>query len=37
MSAMNLQVNPADEIIGTKGLSVRFLVSGESSNGSVAA
>ncbi|RVD57310.1 MAG: cupin domain-containing protein [Mesorhizobium sp.] len=37
MSAMNLQVNPADEIIGTKGLSVRFLVSGESSNDSVAA
>lgn len=37
MSVMNLQVNPANEIIGTKGLSVRFLVSGESSNGSVAA
>lgn len=36
MPAMKLQVNPADEIIGTKGLSVRFLVSGDSSNGSVA-
>ncbi|TPL06168.1 cupin domain-containing protein [Mesorhizobium sp. B2-4-14] len=36
MPAMDLQVNPADETIGTKGLSVRFLVSGESSNGSVA-
>jgi quercetin dioxygenase-like cupin family protein len=34
---MDLQVNPANEIIGTKGLSVRFLVSGENSNGSVAA
>ena len=37
MSAMDLQVNPANETIGTKGLSVRFLVSGENSNGSVAA
>ena len=36
MSAMDLQVNPAHETIGTKGLSVRFLVSGENSNGSVA-
>ncbi|BCH01054.1 cupin domain-containing protein [Mesorhizobium loti] len=36
MSAMDLQVNPANETIGTKGLSVRFLVSGENSNGSVA-
>ncbi|MGO4639943.1 cupin domain-containing protein [Mesorhizobium sp. 2RAF45] len=35
MSA-DLQVNPANETIGTKGLSVRFLVSGENSNGSVA-
>jgi len=34
---MDLQVNPANETIGTKGLSVRFLVSGENSNGSVAA
>ena len=37
MPATNLKVNPADEIIGTKGLSVRFLVTGDSSNGSVAA
>jgi len=36
MSAIDLQVNPANETIGTKGLSVRFLVSGENSNGSVA-
>ena len=36
MSVMDLQVNPANETIGTKGLSVRFLVSGENSNGSVA-
>jgi quercetin dioxygenase-like cupin family protein len=34
---MNLQVNPADETIGDKGLSVRFLVTGDNSNGSVAA
>jgi quercetin dioxygenase-like cupin family protein len=37
MSAMNLQVNPANETIGDKGLSIRFLVTGDSSNGSVAA
>ncbi|WP_136621683.1 MULTISPECIES: cupin domain-containing protein [Mesorhizobium] len=37
MSIMNLQVNPANEIIGTTGLSVRFLVTGDNSNGSVAA
>ncbi|MFB9980041.1 cupin domain-containing protein [Mesorhizobium kowhaii] len=37
MPAVDLQVNPANEIIGTKGLSVRFLVSGDSSSGSVAA
>lgn len=37
MSAMNLQVNPANEIIGTTGLSVRFLVTGDNSNRSVAA
>jgi len=36
MSAVDLQINPANETIGTKGLSVRFLVSGENSNGSVA-
>jgi quercetin dioxygenase-like cupin family protein len=29
-------LNPSDETIGTKGLSVRFLLSGEKSNGSVA-
>lgn len=37
MPALDLQVNPANETIGTKGLSVRFLVSGDNSNGSVAA
>ena len=37
MSVMNLQVNPADETIGDKGLSIRFLVTGDSSNGSIAA
>ena len=37
MPALDLQVNPANETIGTMGLSVRFLVSGDSSNGSVAA
>ncbi|MFD2054665.1 cupin domain-containing protein [Mesorhizobium calcicola] len=37
MLTLDLQVNPANETIGTKGLSVRFLVSGDSSNGSVAA
>ncbi|MCP3470147.1 cupin domain-containing protein [Bradyrhizobium sp. CCGUVB1N3] len=31
------RVNPADEVIGTKALSVRFLLTGEESNGSVAA
>ena len=30
-------VNPADETIGTKGLAVRFLLTGDNSNGSVAA
>jgi quercetin dioxygenase-like cupin family protein len=35
--ADNLRVNPADETIGAKGLSVRFLVTGGESNGSVAA
>jgi len=34
--AIDLRVNPADEKIGTKGLSVRFLATGEESNGSVA-
>lgn len=32
-----LQVNPADETIGIKGFTVRFLVTGSESNGSVAA
>ena len=32
-----LRVNPADETIGTKGFTVRFLVTGSESNGSVAA
>lgn len=30
------RINPAEEIIATKGLSIRFLLTGESSNGSVA-
>lgn len=33
----NARVNPADEIIGTKGLTVRFLLTGGESNGSIAA
>lgn len=37
MPAKDIRVNPANEIIGTTGLSVRFLVTGDSSNGSVAA
>ena len=32
-----LRVNPADETIGTKGFTVRFLVTDNESNGSVAA
>src|SRR5689334_4432022 len=35
--AIALHVNPSDESIGTKGLAVRFLLTGENSNGSVAA
>ena len=35
--AIALNVNPSDESIGTKGLAVRFLLSGDKSNGSVAA
>ena len=35
--AINLRVNPAEETIRTPGLAVRFLVTGDSSNGSVAA
>jgi quercetin dioxygenase-like cupin family protein len=34
---MDLQVNPAEETIGTKGLAVRFLLTGDNSNGSIAA
>ncbi len=35
--AKGILVNPADEAIGTKGLAVRFLLTGDNSNGSVAA
>lgn len=35
--AIDLRVNPAEETIRTPGLAVRFLVTGDSSNGSVAA
>lgn len=35
--ATNPRVNPADEIIGTKGLTVHFLLTGGASNGSIAA
>jgi len=37
MSVIDLHINPADETIGDKWLSIRFLVTGDSSNGSVAA
>ncbi|SHF25125.1 Cupin domain protein [Kaistia soli DSM 19436] len=30
------RINPADEIIATKGLTIRFLLTGEDSNGSIA-
>jgi quercetin dioxygenase-like cupin family protein len=36
-SARDPQVNPAEETIGTKGLAVRFLLTGDNSNGSIAA
>ncbi|MBZ9965803.1 cupin domain-containing protein [Mesorhizobium sp. BR1-1-2] len=36
-AAMDPHVNPANETIATKGLAVRFLLTGENSNGSVAA
>jgi quercetin dioxygenase-like cupin family protein len=36
-SAMDPQVNPAEETIGTKGLAVRFLLTGDNSNGGIAA
>jgi quercetin dioxygenase-like cupin family protein len=35
--AIDLQVNPSDEIIRLGPLAVRFLITGENSNGSVAA
>src|SRR5690348_18454553 len=35
--ATDLQINPSDETIGTKGLAVRFLLAGDKSNGSIAA
>jgi quercetin dioxygenase-like cupin family protein len=35
--AVDLRINSADETIETKGLTVRFLVTGASSNGSIAA
>ena len=35
--AVDLRINSADEPIGTKGLAVRFLVTGANSNGSIAA
>jgi quercetin dioxygenase-like cupin family protein len=31
------RINPAEEAIGTKGLTVRFLLTGDNSNGSIAA
>ncbi|WP_244484518.1 hypothetical protein [Mesorhizobium sp. Root552] len=36
-ATMDPHVNPADETIATKGLAVRFLLTGDSSNGSIAA
>ena len=33
----DISLNPACETIGTKGLSVRFLLTGDNSNGSIAA
>jgi quercetin dioxygenase-like cupin family protein len=35
--ATDPHVNPADETIAAKGLAVRFLLAGDSSNGSIAA
>jgi quercetin dioxygenase-like cupin family protein len=35
--AIDLRVNPSDETIGTKALAVRFLLTGDDSNGSIAA
>lgn len=36
-SAIEPRINPADETIGIKGFAVRFLLTGEDSNGSIAA
>jgi quercetin dioxygenase-like cupin family protein len=36
-AAIDPQVNPAEESIGTKGLAVRFLLTRDNSNGSIAA
>ena len=36
-SAVDPQVNPAEETIGTKELAVRFLLTADNSNGSIAA
>ncbi len=35
--ANGIRVNPADETIGDGGLAVRFLLTGDQSNGSIAA
>ncbi len=35
--AIDTRVNPSDEIIATKGLTVRFLLTGDDSKGSIAA
>lgn len=34
---IDARVNPSDETIGTKGFAVRFLVTADNSNGSIAA
>ena len=31
------RINPAEETIGTKGLTVHFVLTGDNSNGSIAA
>jgi quercetin dioxygenase-like cupin family protein len=36
-SVVDLRINPAEEIIATKGLTIQFLLTGENSNGSIAA
>ncbi len=36
-SVIEPRINPADETIGIKGFAVRFLLTGEDSNGSIAA